>query len=203
MSKADEKKQNNADKTREKILQAALKLFVDKGYAGTSMGKIAAAAQVPSSLIYHHFANKETLWKRVKTYLFDDYTKESSENIPTHKGLHTFLERIAVQRASMYEDNQDMMRMLVWQALEDQGDTLLGSTKYSPNHWAEMIETLQKQGEIRTDLSAKLIMLTIVGTFTPITTNFLKGILKTKKEKTAYINTVIDTLEAGLQPQNL
>src|SRR5262245_10972114 len=47
--------------TRQEILDAALELFSDKGYFGTSMREIARAVGVRESAIYHHFVNKEAL----------------------------------------------------------------------------------------------------------------------------------------------
>lgn len=44
------------------IREAAAALFLEKGYPGTSMDEIAAAAQVSKQTIYTHFANKEELF---------------------------------------------------------------------------------------------------------------------------------------------
>jgi len=44
------------------IREAAASLFLEKGYQGTSMDDVAAAAQVSKQTIYTHFANKEALF---------------------------------------------------------------------------------------------------------------------------------------------
>jgi TetR/AcrR family transcriptional repressor of mexJK operon len=44
------------------IREAAAALFLEKGYPGTSMDDVAAAAQVSKQTIYTHFANKEELF---------------------------------------------------------------------------------------------------------------------------------------------
>lgn len=44
------------------IREAAAELFLEKGYQGTSLDEIAAAAQVSKQTIYTHFANKEELF---------------------------------------------------------------------------------------------------------------------------------------------
>ena len=43
---------------RERILQAALRLFAERGYDGTTTKSIAEAAGVPSGLIFYHFDTK-------------------------------------------------------------------------------------------------------------------------------------------------
>jgi AcrR family transcriptional regulator len=55
-----------ADTTRKKILDAARKLFVKNGFAGTSISDIAGLAKINQSLIYHHFRDKQELWKGLK-----------------------------------------------------------------------------------------------------------------------------------------
>ena len=44
------------------IREAAARLFLEKGYAGTSMDEIASAAQVSKQTIYTHFPSKEELF---------------------------------------------------------------------------------------------------------------------------------------------
>jgi TetR/AcrR family transcriptional repressor of mexJK operon len=44
------------------IREAATRLFLEKGYQGTSMDEIATTAQVSKQTIYTHFANKEALF---------------------------------------------------------------------------------------------------------------------------------------------
>jgi TetR/AcrR family transcriptional regulator, mexJK operon transcriptional repressor len=44
------------------IREAAARLFLEKGYQGTSMDDVAAAAQVSKQTIYTHFENKERLF---------------------------------------------------------------------------------------------------------------------------------------------
>lgn len=44
------------------IRDAAASLFLEKGYLGTSMDDVAAAAKVSKQTIYTHFANKEELF---------------------------------------------------------------------------------------------------------------------------------------------
>jgi len=51
----------DARDTRREILDAALDLFAEKGFFGTSMRELARAVGVRESAIYHHFANKEAL----------------------------------------------------------------------------------------------------------------------------------------------
>ncbi|MGW4566857.1 TetR/AcrR family transcriptional regulator [Streptomyces sp. NPDC004561] len=47
------------------ILEAATEVFLDKGYAGTSMDDIARLAAVSKQTVYKHFADKEQLFAQI------------------------------------------------------------------------------------------------------------------------------------------
>lgn len=53
---------SRGERTQAQILQAAMRLFIDHGYHGTSMRQIAAEAGVALSGIYNHFASKEDIF---------------------------------------------------------------------------------------------------------------------------------------------
>ena len=49
------------ERTRQRVLAEAQRLFRERGYAATSLEQIAAAAEVTKGAIYGHFASKEDL----------------------------------------------------------------------------------------------------------------------------------------------
>jgi AcrR family transcriptional regulator len=51
----------STQRTRERLLTAAQRLFRERGYAATSLEQIAEAAEVTKGAIYGHFASKEDL----------------------------------------------------------------------------------------------------------------------------------------------
>lgn len=52
-----------AEKTREKILSAALEVFAMEGFPDAKLRAIAAKAGTTHNLIRHHFGSKDDLWK--------------------------------------------------------------------------------------------------------------------------------------------
>ncbi len=53
----------NGQRTRQAILDAALQLFADKGYFGTSLRDIATAVGIRESALYNYFKGKEALFE--------------------------------------------------------------------------------------------------------------------------------------------
>lgn len=52
-----------SDKSREQILDAALRLFAHQGYRGTNMRDIAGAAGLSTGNVYHLFPDKESVFR--------------------------------------------------------------------------------------------------------------------------------------------
>jgi AcrR family transcriptional regulator len=51
--------------TREQVLRHARRLFMQRGYAGVSVGEVAAAVGVTKPTLYYHFGDKEGLYAEV------------------------------------------------------------------------------------------------------------------------------------------
>ena len=58
-------REEHAARTRRALLRAARKLFVKRGYAGTSVDNVAEAARVTRGALYHHFSGKKELFQAV------------------------------------------------------------------------------------------------------------------------------------------
>lgn len=71
------KPQDPTGDTRQKILDAALRLFATSGFAGTSVRDIANAIGMSSSNIYHFFGSKEGIW----TAIFESTVKDLPQTL--------------------------------------------------------------------------------------------------------------------------
>lgn len=78
----------SADK-REAMMAAATRLFLQKGFSGTSMDDIAAQANVSKQTVYKHFADKDQLFReivlrmteRAETFVHDIESRPSSGDL--------------------------------------------------------------------------------------------------------------------------
>jgi TetR/AcrR family transcriptional regulator len=64
-----------------RILRAALELFSTKGFEGTGLRELAAAAGVNHSLVLYHFGSLEGVWKAVLGELVDDYKRRVRQRL--------------------------------------------------------------------------------------------------------------------------
>ena len=58
-----ERTKEDAEKTRQALLDAALTVFSSKGYQAARLQDIASTAGTTRGAIYHHFSNKVDLYK--------------------------------------------------------------------------------------------------------------------------------------------
>lgn len=66
----------NADRTREKILQAAITEFAAKGYSGARIDAICRTARANPRMLYHHFGDKDRLYVAVLEHVVGDLRRE-------------------------------------------------------------------------------------------------------------------------------
>lgn len=102
--------------TRERILDAALRLFAERGYAGTSVGEIeAAAGLVPrSGGLYRHFRSKHALVEAAiaERIAALDSLEEQFELLPLDD-VRSELRLIARLTLDELEREQDLVRLVM------------------------------------------------------------------------------------------
>lgn len=104
--------------TENRILEMAMKLFIEKGYEQTTLQDIADAIGMTRGAIYHHFKDKAEVVNAVMGYLF--HKTVPFEAIKENKGL----------------DALGKMRQIVMHAVraDDQVDLYLPLSKSLPNN---------------------------------------------------------------------
>ncbi len=85
---------NRSNETREKIIEAARKLFSEKGYDGISMEDIAQASGVRKSLIYYYFPSKEILFEEIWIGVIDELENELFHEVENEKSIIAAIKRL-------------------------------------------------------------------------------------------------------------
>jgi AcrR family transcriptional regulator len=103
----------SAETTRDKILEASLKLFSQKGFLGATTREIAREAGVAEVTLFRHFPSKEALFEEViRRYSF----------LPALKGILPGLERAGYEEAILeiarrflerLEERKDLIRIML------------------------------------------------------------------------------------------
>jgi TetR/AcrR family transcriptional regulator, acrAB operon repressor len=168
-----------AEITRQQLLDAALKLFVRKGYAATRLSEIAREVGVTSGAIYWHFGSKQELLIALIKQEVDPYFTIISETLladmpPLEKIRRLTKTMLGKIREDGKFKDQNRMRMII-----DRNDALVGDLKLRfqdhmvefMERFREVVEAGQAAGQIRTDVSTNEIALF----FSCLMTGFAEG----------------------------
>src|ERR1035441_10200351 len=106
------------DRTRRRILAAALAEFSAKGFAGARVDAIARRAKGNKRMLYHYFGNKEALFGAVLRHKMAEQRAWAANlsSDPT--------ERLPFWFESACGDT-DWVRLLEWEALQDHADKVI------------------------------------------------------------------------------
>ena len=141
--------------TRGQLIEVATSLFADRGYEGTSIEAVLAAAGVSRGALYHHFAGKEALFKAVLEALSERVTAKVTEAIrdctdpvdAMHTGALAWIDLAGdpvIQRV-MLVDAVSVLGWEQWQAM-DEGRTV-GATR-------AMLQAVSDSGRLPQELVA-------------------------------------------------
>ncbi|WP_422926755.1 TetR/AcrR family transcriptional regulator [Singulisphaera sp. PoT] len=149
------------ESTRAAIIDAAERLFAEKGFAATSTREISSGSGVSHALIHHHFGTKENLYAEVKRRLFEDYSRRAP--IASGSANRPLSVKAEMKRLMTYLLENDLLfRLSAWMRLE--GDSY--RTPGQPNILEGLegrIAASQRLGRIRTDLDAGALSVMVFG----------------------------------------
>lgn len=156
--------------TKEKILNIAFKIFVNKGYQGTSLNGIAKQAGLTKGGIYHYFESKEALYYQVLDKFFDskcipDWLKDIDCNIKDiiKKGFESIMkEKMRIQELVGSESDDAILHFytFLYEATRKYPIFQRKIDKYDEEKrriLAAVFQSAGEQGEIRGDLDPEMM----------------------------------------------
>jgi AcrR family transcriptional regulator len=109
-----------SDYTRQQILKAAVALFADRGYDGTSIRAIVGKARVNQAAINYHFKGKEGLYFEVLKVAFEGYLRldnfdpERLKDLPREEALRSFIHQQLLPLLARDQMNR-YIRIFLWE----------------------------------------------------------------------------------------
>jgi TetR/AcrR family transcriptional regulator len=145
-------RRRDPERTRERILEAALAEFAAKGFAGARVDQIAASAGVNKQLVSYYFGGKQGLYRALGARWRAGEAAIAGPELPLDVVVQRYLAATLEQRQGA--------RLLVWEGLEDSGED-----PDAPERTARMQEVVadlrrrQEAGELAEDLDPASVVL--------------------------------------------
>ena len=106
------KNELNPASSRQRILEVSTQLFAKHGFDGVTMRNIAAASEITLPSIYHHFGNKEELYKAVETEMYSTHAKSLLEQLQADMSAEERLRGFVQVMFEHLESNPDYLKLL-------------------------------------------------------------------------------------------
>ncbi len=158
-----------SEHTRERIVEAAARLFVRKGYIATSIADLAGAVEVTRGALYHHFESKEAIFFAVIEKIRVTWRDSVARKVA---GSHDAIDRLSAlldNHALFLERNEAFCLVLNGMMTELEGvrPELAAALQQVYGELTRFVEQIirkgQAAGQVREDIDAALAALTIVG----------------------------------------
>ncbi|HEV7922879.1 MAG TPA: TetR/AcrR family transcriptional regulator [Thermoanaerobaculia bacterium] len=146
--------EERSERSRSQILDAALRLFAHRGYGATSVRDIAEEAKVSKGNVYHHFPDKEAIFRA----LLDQYFQSMSlPEFPFNRALAngTFpenLEQLGLAARDTVHQYRDYVALIYVDVVEFDGSHI---RKFYEN-MAQRFESFMKAHGMEEELRHKL-----------------------------------------------
>ncbi len=105
------------DRTRRRILAAALRLFSRNGFHGTSIRGLARSVGLTEAAIYYHFSSKRAIVEAVYERRGFMVALDELEKLPAEIALDQQLAANALASARLWDENADFLRVVIVEVL--------------------------------------------------------------------------------------
>ena len=175
-----------AQQTREKILEGALNVFSEKGFSRSTLSDIAKRIGMTRGAVYWHFKDKRELLVELIEAMHQRETGLLAEKVPALDSLEDMLAQFMAQANLLEQDKElrkfvNFMSMQVEWATEKQIFDRLrdGHLRNAPFESFDLVlHKEQQRGRIRPDVDVEEILDILVGMFTGMVRIYLSGMAK-------------------------
>jgi AcrR family transcriptional regulator len=154
------------DSPRDSILDAATRLFGEKGYDGTTMRDIARALGMRPGSLYVHIDSKETLLAEIVDAGFDPFLALASEIANSSDAPDVRLRRAIVEHVKGIGDNRERVMVVLhhWRFLSGPSyDRVVENRRVYEETFRRIVDDGVEAGIFNGSLDRHVAVLTILG----------------------------------------
>lgn len=188
------------ERTRERILAAALREFSEKGFAGARVDRIARRGRINKRMLYHYFGNKASLFHEIL-----------ARKVRERSAWAVTAPADAAESLAFWFDaacrDRDWVRLMEWEALGSAEAAMRGDAERRAafQKGVGQVRERQARGLLRADVDAGHLLLAMVALTTfpaafPQFTRLLTGLRPTDRAFVTRHAAFLRRLADGLRP---
>jgi TetR/AcrR family fatty acid metabolism transcriptional regulator len=186
---------------RARILDAAVKVFAERGFHSATVAEIAREAGVADGTIYLYFKGKDDLLLRLFDEKMTGLLAQAREAVQKERGAAAKLRRFILLHLALVERNPDLASVLIVE-LRQSAQFLKAADRQKLAAYvdliAEVVREGQESGELDANVSPATVKRAVFGALDELALGWLLGGRRTALKKTAA--EVAEWLVRGLLP---
>ncbi len=159
--------QRNPDRTRRRILQAAIRLFANHGFHAVSVDLIVGKARVNKRMVYHYFGSKDALFEAALSEVYRRIEEIEFHAVERGRSPREKLSRLLESYFDFLDVEPEFTRLLQWENLEKGRHLTKENHLLSKNPFFERFRAIVDDGvatgEFRRDLDVTHLLIHFIG----------------------------------------
>ncbi|WP_183407832.1 TetR/AcrR family transcriptional regulator [Nocardioides marmoriginsengisoli] len=159
---------SKSERTRQRILDSAARVFASKGFAGVSLRDIASAADTKAGSLYYHFASKDELVEAVLRHAIEEMHQHVRDAVDAaaDEGAAGRLKAAISAHTESVMERTDYAKALLRISSQIPDDVRERHNKHARaygEYWGQLFNDARDEGAIRVDLDLTLARLLVLG----------------------------------------
>lgn len=157
----------NPDRTRRRILQAAIRLFAKHGFHAVSVDQIVGQARVNKRMVYHYFGSKDALFEASLSEVYKRIEEIEFHAVERGRSPREKLSRLLESYFEFLDNEPEFTRLLQWENLEKGRHLTKENHLLTKNPFLARFRAIVQDGvatgEFRPDLDVTHLMIHFIG----------------------------------------
>lgn len=159
--------QRNPDRTRGRILQAAIRLFSRHGFHAVAVDAIVGRARVNKRMVYHYFGSKDALFEAALVEVYRRIEKIEIDAVESGRTPREKLARLLESYFEFLDHEPEFTRLLQWENLEKGRHLTKSNHLLTKNPFLARFRSIVEEGiaggEFRRDLDVPHLLIHFIG----------------------------------------
>ncbi len=186
----------NAKNTFDQIEKAAIKLFYESGYHGTTVNNITKEAGVAAGTFYLYFPSKIVLYKHIlalfshniRKYIAERASKMTTRYDKEREGIKAFIE---------YAKANPEMYNIIWESLYIDRELFESYYRSFAKRYVRGLDKAKSENQIR-DLDSETVAYALMGITNFVSLKVLFNLGKKDEDIDKIVDVVMEILQKGL-----